>query len=201
MTPRLVLATRNQHKVQELHRILGAAGLDVDIVGLDAFPGAPDVRETGATFADNALLKARAAAGLTGLPAVADDSGLTVDALNGMPGVLSARWAGSHCTDRLNYELVLAQLEDVPDERLGAAFACAAALALPDGTERVAEGTVVGRLSRQPRGSNGFGYDPIFVPDGDERTLAEYSDGQKDAISHRGRAFRALVPDIAALVA
>jgi len=200
MTPRLVLATHNAHKVLELHRILGAAGLDVDIVGLDAFPDALDVRETGATFADNALLKARAAASATGLPAVADDSGLTVDALNGMPGVLSARWAGSHRTDRLNYELVLAQLEDVPDERLGAAFACAAALALPDGTERVAEGTVVGRLTRQPRGRNGFGYDPIFVPDGDDRTLAEYSDAQKDAISHRGRAFRALAPHIAALV-
>jgi len=200
MTPRLVLASRNKHKVQELHRILGVAGLDIDIVGLDAFPDAPDVRETGATFADNALLKARAAASATGLPAVADDSGLTVDALNGMPGVLSARWAGSHRTDRLNYELVLAQLEDVPDERRGAAFACAAALALPDGTERVAEGAVVGRLTRQPRGSNGFGYDPIFVPDGDEQTLAEYTDAQKDAISHRGRAFRALAPDIAAHV-
>lgn len=200
MTPRLVLATRNEHKVRELHRILEAAGLDVDIVGLDEFPDAPDVRESGATFADNALLKARAASAATGLPAVADDSGLTVDALNGMPGVLSARWAGSHRTDRLNYELVLAQLEDVPDERLGAAFACAAALALPDGTERVAEGTVVGRLTRQPRGSNGFGYDPIFVPDGDDRTLAEYSDAQKDAVSHRGRAFRALAPDIAAHV-
>jgi len=200
MTPRLVLATRNEHKVQELHRILEAAGLDVDIVGLDEFPDAPDVRESGATFADNALLKARAASAATGLPAVADDSGLTVDALNGMPGVLSARWAGSHRTDRLNYELVLAQLEDVPDERRGAAFACAAALALPDGTERVAEGAVVGRLTRQPRGSNGFGYDPIFVPDGDEQTLAEYTDAQKDAISHRGRAFRALAPDIAAHV-
>jgi len=200
MTPRLVLATHNAHKVLELHRILGAAGLDVDIVGLDAFPDDLDVRETGATFADNALLKARAAASATGLPAVADDSGLTVDALNGMPGVLSARWAGSHRTDRLNYELVLAQLEDVPDERRGAAFACAAALALPDGTERVAEGAVVGRLTRQPRGSNGFGYDPIFVPDGDEQTLAESTDAQKDAISHRGRAFRALAPDIAAHV-
>ena len=194
MTARLVLATRNRHKVEELHRILGAASLEVDIVGLAEFPDAPDVPETGSTFSDNALLKALAIARATGLPAVADDSGLAVDALNGMPGVLSARWAGRHGADRENVELVLAQVTDVPDERLGAAFVCAAAVALPDGVCEVVEGVVSGHLVRVPRGTGGFGYDPIFVPDAETRTIAELPDGEKDAISHRGRAFRALVP-------
>ncbi|HXL19361.1 MAG TPA: RdgB/HAM1 family non-canonical purine NTP pyrophosphatase, partial [Streptosporangiaceae bacterium] len=162
----------------------------------DEFPGAPDVPETGATFEENALLKARAIADYTGLPAVADDSGLCVDALNGMPGVLSARWAGGHGDDRANLELVLAQVADVPGSRLGAQFVCAAALVVPGSGEWVVTGQVEGRLVRAPRGSGGFGYDPIFLPDGFGQTTAEMTAEAKDAISHRGRAFRALTPFI-----
>jgi XTP/dITP diphosphohydrolase len=198
--PRLVLATGNEHKLAELTRILEAGRVDVELAGLGAFPGAPEVAETGATFDENALLKARAIAEFTGLPAVADDSGLCVDALNGMPGVLSARWSGRHGDDQANLRLVLAQLSDVPDERRGAHFACAAALVLPSGKEHVSEGTVYGRLIRQPRGTNGFGYDPIFVPDGSELTTAEMDPAAKDAISHRGKALRALAPVIAAML-
>jgi XTP/dITP diphosphohydrolase len=194
---RLVLATRNASKVAELRRILsgvarGLAGLEV--LGVDAFPGVPDVAETGVTFAENALLKAHAAAGATGLPAVADDSGLCVAVLGGAPGVFSARWSGRHGDDRANLELLLAQVSDVPDGHRGAWFECAAALALPDGTEHVAHGRLDGVVVRAARGGGGFGYDPIFQPDGDERTLAEYAPAEKDAISHRGRAFRALAP-------
>ena len=197
---RLLFATQNRHKVAELSRILAAAGLDVDLVGADDLPDVPDVAETGTTFAANALLKAHAVAAATGLVAVADDSGLCVDALNGMPGILSARWSGRHGDDRANLDLVLGQLSDIPDDRRGAHFFCAAAAALPpaaDGTpgdERVVEGTVDGAIIREPRGSNGFGYDPIFVPLGEDRTTAEMSSAEKDAISHRGKAFRALVP-------
>jgi XTP/dITP diphosphohydrolase len=202
--PRLVLATANQHKLAELTRILAAAGVGVDLAGLGEFPGAPEVAETGATFAENALLKARAMARFTGLPAVADDSGLCVDALNGMPGVLSARWTGRHGDDAGNLRLVLAQVADMPQERRGAHFACAAALVLPSGQEHVSEGTVYGRLTREPRGAGGFGYDPIFVPNVSElagQTTAEMSPQAKDAISHRGRALRALAPVIAAWLA
>lgn len=191
---RLLLATRNQHKVEELGRILAAERLDVELVDASEFPAVPEVAETGATFADNALLKARAFAQATGLPSVADDSGLCVDALNGMPGVLSARWSGRHGNDQVNLELVLDQLADVPDDRRSASFACAAALVLPDGTERVVEGVLRGRIVRVPRGDGGFGYDPIFQSDGDTRTTAEMSPEEKDAVSHRGRAFRALAP-------
>ena len=192
----LVLATRNQAKLHELARILGTR---VRLAGLDEFPGAPDVSETGATFEANALLKARAIATYNKLPTVADDSGLCVDALNGMPGVLSARWAGQHGDDRANLDLVLAQVADVPDARLGARFVCAAALVVPaDGIpcEWVVTGQVEGRLVRVPRGSGGFGYDPIFQPDGFRETTAEMTSDAKDAISHRGRAFRALAPFI-----
>jgi XTP/dITP diphosphohydrolase len=198
--PRLVLATGNQHKLAELTRILEAGRVDVELAGLGAFPGAPEVAETGATFDENALLKAGAIAEFTGLPAVADDSGLCVDALNGMPGVLSARWSGGHGDDEANLRLVLAQLSDVPDERRGAHFACAAALVLPSGKEHVSEGTVYGRLIREPRGTNGFGYDPIFVPDGSQLTTAQMDPAAKDAISHRGKALRALAPVIAAML-
>jgi XTP/dITP diphosphohydrolase len=184
----LVLATRNAAKLRELARILGE---QVPLAGLDEFVGAPDVPETGATFEENALLKARAIAEYTHLPAVADDSGLCVDALNGMPGVLSARWAGGHGDDKANLDLVLAQIADVPDTRRGARFVCAAALV--DGArEVVVTGTVAGRLTRERRGSGGFGYDPIFLPDGFDLTTAEMTPEAKDAISHRGRAFRAL---------
>jgi XTP/dITP diphosphohydrolase len=195
----VVLATRNAAKLRELARILGAEdhGTQIRLAGLDEFPGAPDVPETGATFEENALLKARAIADYTGLPAVADDSGLCVDALNGMPGVLSARWAGGHGDDKANLELVLAQVADVPGARLGARFVCAAAL-VASGAEWVVTGQVEGRLIRAPRGSGGFGYDPIFLPDGFDQTTAEMTAEAKDAISHRGRAFRALTPFITA---
>ena len=188
----LVLATRNGSKLRELARILGDK---IRLAGLDAFPAAPDVPETGATFEANALLKARAIATYTNLPSVADDSGLCVDALNGMPGVLSARWAGQHGDDKANLDLVLAQISEVPDARLGARFVCAAALVVPaDGMARewVVTGEVEGRLIRAPRGSGGFGYDPIFQADGFDLTTAEMTPEAKDAISHRGRAFRAL---------
>jgi XTP/dITP diphosphohydrolase len=198
--PRLVLASANVGKVVELNRILAAGHVGVRLSGLEEFPGAPGVAETGATFAENALLKARALAKFTGLPTVGDDSGICADALNGMPGVLSARWSGEHGDEASNLRLLLDQLSDVPDERRGAHFYCAAALVLPSGREHVSEGTLRGHLIREPRGSNGFGYDPIFVPDGDERTTAEMTPAEKDAISHRGRAFRALAPVIAALV-
>jgi XTP/dITP diphosphohydrolase len=195
----VVLATRNAAKLHELARILGSEdhGTQIRLAGLDEFPGAPDVPETGATFEENALLKARAIANYTGLPAVADDSGLCVDALNGMPGVLSARWAGGHGDDQANLELVLAQVADVPGARLGARFVCAAAL-VASGAEWVVTGQVEGRLIRAPRGSGGFGYDPIFLPDGFDQTTAEMTAEAKDAISHRGRAFRALTPFITA---
>jgi XTP/dITP diphosphohydrolase len=198
--PRLVLATANQHKLAELTRILAAGKVAVRLTGLDAFPGAPDVRETGVTFAENALLKAHAIAEFTGLPVVADDSGICVDALNGMPGVLSARWSGKHGDDQANLRLLLAQLADVPDDRRGAHFSCAAALVLPAGREQVSEGAVHGRLIRETRGANGFGYDPIFVPDRAAMTTAEMTPEAKDKISHRGKALRGLAPVIAALL-
>lgn len=193
----LVLATRNRHKVAELSRILAAAGLEIDLHPVDDLAQVPDVAETGRTFADNALLKARAVAAATGRPAVADDSGLCVDALAGMPGVFSARWAGRHGDDRANLELLLAQLRDVPDDRRGAHFACAAALVTPDGSEVVEEGRLEGTLTRAPRGTGGFGYDPVLQPTGETRTTAEMTPAEKDAVSHRGRAFRALVPHLA----
>jgi XTP/dITP diphosphohydrolase len=192
---RLVLATHNRHKVVELRRILADAGLaDIEVLSADDLPGLPDVAETGTTFAENALLKAHAVAAATGLPAVADDSGLCVAVLGGSPGVFSARWSGRHADDRANLELLLAQISDVPDDRRAGWFMCAAALALPDGREHVAEGRLNGTVARTPRGTNGFGYDPVFVPEGETRTTAELGDGEKDAISHRGRALRALVP-------
>jgi XTP/dITP diphosphohydrolase len=196
----LILATRNQKKLAELRRILAASRVDVSVTGLSEYPDVPEVAETGATFTENALLKARAAVAHTGRPAVAEDSGLCVDALNGMPGVLSARWAGRYGDDEANLRLVLAQLADVPAERRGAHFAAVAALVLPSGREHVTEGTVSGRIADAPRGTNGFGYDPIFVPASSELTTAEMSGQAKDAISHRGRALRALAPVIAALL-
>ena len=199
MTTRVVLASRNAHKIEEMARILDDAGLQVEVVGIDAFDDVPEVAETEASFEGNALLKARAVCTATGVPAVSDDSGLCVDALNGMPGVLSARWSGG-AGDVANLELVLAQLGDTPDDRLGAQFRCAVAIVLPDGREAVVHGEMRGRLVREPRGTNGFGYDPIFVPDGESRTSAEMSSPEKDAISHRGNALRALVPVLAELL-
>ena len=194
---KLVLATRNAAKLEELRRIL-APLLPVEVLGLGDLPAYEEVPETGATFAENALIKAREAVLRTGLPAVADDSGLAVDALNGMPGVLSARWAGARASDPANLQLMLEQVADVPDDRRGAAFVCAAALVTPDGTEQVVHGTMTGTLLRAPRGANGFGYDPVFVPTGHDRTTAEMAPAEKDAISHRGQAFRTLAPLIAA---
>lgn len=194
---RVVLATRNAHKLEEMRRILDEAGLDIDLVGTEAFPDLPDVEETGTTFAANALLKARAVAAFCGLPAVADDSGICVDALNGMPGILSARWSGTHGDDRANLDLLLAQLDHVPASRRTASFHCAAAVALPDGDERVVEGVLDGTVVSEPRGTHGFGYDPIFVPLGESRTTAEMSPSEKDAISHRARALAALAPVLA----
>jgi XTP/dITP diphosphohydrolase len=196
---KLLLATANQKKLAELQRILDTAlGMSrVQLVGLGDFEGYPDVPETGLTFGENALIKAREGAKRTGLPTVADDSGLAVDALNGMPGVLSARWSGGHGDDDANLDLLLSQISDVPDEHRGAAFVCAAALVLPNGREHLVEGRQVGRLVRSRRGTGGFGYDPIFLGDGQERTNAELSAEEKDAISHRGKALRELAKVIA----
>ncbi|MCU1603660.1 MAG: Nucleoside-triphosphatase [Modestobacter sp.] len=197
MSTRLLLATRNAGKLAELQRLLATAVPGVEVVGLRDVPEYPEAPETGATFEENALLKAREAVRYTGLPAVADDSGLTVDALNGMPGVLSARWSGRHGDDAANTALLLGQLADVPDERRGGAFVCAAALVTPDGTEHVLERQWRGTVVREPRGSNGFGYDPVFVPAGLDLTSAELEPAEKDARSHRGQAFAALVPVLA----
>lgn len=205
---KIVLATRNAHKLGELRAILagvgsrpGGADLSrIELVGTDEFPDLPDVVENGLTFAANALLKAVDVAERTGLPAIADDSGICVDALNGMPGIFSARWAGRHGQDAANLDLLLAQTSDVPDEHRGARFVCAAALALPDGRQVVREGEIAGRLLRARRGEGGFGYDPVFLPDGFDRTTAELSATEKNAISHRGRAFEALAADLAALI-
>ena len=190
MTIEAVLATRNDHKVDEVGRILRAGGVDIHLVALP--DDAPDVAETESTFAGNALLKARSAADFTGLPAIADDSGLCIDALHGMPGVLSARWAGRHGDDAANLALVLAQLSEVPDARRGAQFVCAAAWVVPGSHEHVVEGVLEGSIARTARGTHGFGYDPIFVPQGYAVTTAELRPHEKDAISHRGQALRLL---------
>ncbi|MBW0090081.1 RdgB/HAM1 family non-canonical purine NTP pyrophosphatase [Pseudonocardia sp. KRD-184] len=195
MSTRILLATRNAGKLVELRRMLSG----FEVVGLADVPEFPDAPETGATFAENALAKARDAAVATGLVSVADDSGLAVDALNGMPGVLSARWSGRHGDDAANTALLLAQLGDVPDERRGAAFVCAAALVVPGGEETVVHGEWKGTIVRAPRGTNGFGYDPVFVPDGEQRTSAELDPQEKDAASHRALALAALVPHLQAL--
>jgi XTP/dITP diphosphohydrolase len=197
---RVLLASRNPKKLGELRRILAAEGIEgLEVVGLadvDEFPEAP---ETAPDFEGNALAKARDAAAATGLPSIADDSGISVDALNGMPGVLSARWAGRHGDDQANLDLVLAQVSDTPDERRGAGFVCAAAFVVPGGEETVVRGEWRGTLVREPRGTNGFGYDPIFVPEGETRSSAELAPAEKDAVSHRGCALRALLPHLRTL--
>ncbi|HEY8621398.1 MAG TPA: RdgB/HAM1 family non-canonical purine NTP pyrophosphatase [Dermatophilaceae bacterium] len=195
---RVVLATRNAHKVIELREILAdlVEEIGLEVVGVTEFPDVEDVVEDGVTFAENATLKAVAVARATGLPAIADDSGLAVDVLGGAPGIFSARWSGAHGSDRANVELLLSQLGDVRDEHRAAGFVCAAALAMPDGRVVVREGQVRGTLTRAPRGTNGFGYDPILLVDGDKRTLAEYDNNEKNAISHRGVALRALAADL-----
>jgi XTP/dITP diphosphohydrolase len=200
MSTRLLLATRNAGKLAELQRLLESAVPGVAVIGLADVDDYQEVPETGTTFAENALLKAREAVLHTGVPAIADDSGLIVDALNGMPGILSARWSGRHGDDDANTALLLGQLADVPDERRGGAFVCAAALVTPDGAERVLERQWRGTVVREKRGSNGFGYDPVFLPEGLDRTAAELEPAEKDARSHRGQAFAALVPVIAELL-
>ncbi len=200
MFQKVVLATRNAHKAEELERILARENLAIEILTVADFPDAPEVEETEDTFIGNALLKAHALVKHTGLPAIADDSGLCVDALAGAPGVLSARWSSaSENVDQANLELVLRQLIHTPDEQRGAQFVCAAVLVLPDGTEIVKSGVVEGDILTAPRGTNGFGYDPIFQPTGFSQTTAELSPAEKDAISHRGKALRQLVQAIKVL--
>jgi len=190
----VILASRNAHKITEVRRILDKAGFKWKVVGLDSLEDPPaDVPETGETFAANAIIKAVAVSSATGMIAIADDSGICVDALNGMPGVRSARWAGQHGDDQANLDLVLAQITDVPDERRGAQFRCALAWVEPGQEPLVVEGVVEGTLIREPRGPNGFGYDPIFVPDGLDETTAQMSAERKDALSHRARALAALI--------
>jgi XTP/dITP diphosphohydrolase len=192
---KLLLATRNAKKLGELRRILVAEGISgIEVLGLADVPEFPEAPETAPDFEGNAIAKARDAVAATGLPSIADDSGIAVDALNGMPGVLSARWSGRHGDDEANLDLVLGQLHDVPDDRRGAAFVCAAALVRPSGEETLVRGEWRGTLVRERRGTNGFGYDPIFRPDGETRTSAEMAPAEKDAVSHRGRALRALLP-------
>ena len=202
---KLVLATRNLGKIHEFERMLDASGLHLEILGLADFPEMPDVDETGSTFAENALLKAEQIAAYTGLPALADDSGLCVDALGGAPGIFSARWAGEHGNDQANLEKVLREIQSADDPSMAAHFTCAVALVVPgsdgvDLTVVIREGEIHGQIILEPRGSHGFGYDPIFQPTGYQQTTAELSPEIKDEISHRGRALRAILPELSRLL-
>ena len=198
---RLLVASRNRKKLAELRRVLDAAALTgLTLVSLDDVPPFDEAPETGATFEDNALAKARDGFAATNLPTVADDSGLEVAALNGMPGVLSARWSGVHGDDAGNTALLLAQLRDVPDERRGAAFVSACALVSEAG-EVVVRGEWPGAIAGEPRGDGGFGYDPVFIPEGSDRTAAQLSPADKDAASHRCRALALLLPALRELAA
>ncbi|MFE7724131.1 RdgB/HAM1 family non-canonical purine NTP pyrophosphatase [Nocardia rhizosphaerihabitans] len=200
MAVRVLVASRNAKKLKELRRILDEAGVaGIDLVSLVDVPPYEEAPETGATFEENAIAKARDGAVATGLPCVADDSGIEVDALNGMPGVLSARWSGRHGDDAANNALLLGQLGDVPDERRGAAFVSTCALVLPDGTTTVVRGEWRGTIAREPAGDGGFGYDPLFLPEGGTGSAAELTPAEKDAVSHRGRALTQLIPALAAL--
>ncbi len=207
LSPRLVLASHNKHKLVELRQILvsddavGLPGLNPDQVVSAADFDAPEAVEDGLTFAANALIKARALCAQTGLPAVADDSGLAVDVLGGAPGIFSAGWAGQDGDDAANFDLLLAQLSDIAPEHRFAQFVCAAALVTPNGIEHVELGYLRGSLLTERRGTGGFGYDPILVPEGDTRTTAELTPMEKNEISHRGQAFRALAPHIAWVLA
>ncbi|MFI6268491.1 RdgB/HAM1 family non-canonical purine NTP pyrophosphatase [Micromonospora zamorensis] len=196
---KVLLATRNRKKLVELQRILdGALGAHrIALLGLDDVEQYAELPETGLTFGENALIKAREGWRQTGLPTIADDSGLAVDALNGMPGVFSARWSGRHGDDQANLQLVLDQIGDVPDEQRAASFVCTVALVLPGGKEHLVDGRQSGRVLRAPRGDGGFGYDPIFLGDGQDRTNAELTPAEKDAISHRGKALRELAKLVA----
>ena len=202
---KIVLATRNLGKVEEFERMLEAASLEIQVLGLRDFPDMPDVEETGSTFAENALLKARQISEFTGLPALADDSGLCVDALGGAPGIFSARWAGVHGDDRANLQKVLREISELSAPDLGARFRCAVALVIPgsyptDAQEVLKEGEILGEIVLTPRGKNGFGYDPIFQPLGYAQTTAELPSDVKDKISHRGQALQAILPEILRLL-
>ena len=198
---KFVLATRNSHKAEELKRILEELDLDCELLTVADFPGAPEVEETESTFEGNALLKARALAKFTGLAAIADDSGICVDALDGNPGVLSARWSGAtENVDKANLDLVLEQTKDVASEKRGAKFVCAAVVVFPDGKELVSIGEMAGSLLTEPIGENGFGYDPIFVPTGYEISTAQMRASEKDAISHRGKALNQLAHHISEVI-
>ncbi|UGT53830.1 RdgB/HAM1 family non-canonical purine NTP pyrophosphatase [Nocardia asteroides] len=200
MAVRVLVASRNAKKLKELRRILDEAGVaGIELVSLADVPPYEEAPETGATFEENAIAKARDGAVATGLPCVADDSGIEVDALNGMPGVLSARWSGRHGDDEANNALLLGQLGDVPDDRRGAAFVSTCALVLPDGTTTVVRGEWRGSIAREPAGDGGFGYDPLFLPEGGTGSAAELTPAEKDAVSHRGRALTQLIPALAAL--
>ena len=202
MPQKLVLATRNSGKISEFRRILeGLAPGEIELIGVDQFPNLVDVEETGSTFEENSLLKARYTSVATGLPAIADDSGLCIDALGGAPGVLSARWAGKHGDDQANLEKVLEQLKDVPIEKRGAHFLCVASLVLPDGREHVTEGRFDGSILLSAVGTNGFGYDPIFQPYGLEISSAQMRAEDKDLVSHRGKSLRAIAPHVIQLLA
>jgi XTP/dITP diphosphohydrolase len=195
MKHKLLLATRNKGKVIEFQRILEAiAPGEIELISLDSFPNLGDVEETGESFEENALLKATQMCRESGLAAIADDSGICIDALGGAPGIYSARWAGDHGNDRANNEKVLSQLKDVPAGARGAHFRCVAALALPDGRTHMEEGRFEGEILNSPVGENGFGYDPIFKPSGFEISSAQMSPERKDSLSHRGKALRALAP-------
>ncbi|MCE5287726.1 MAG: RdgB/HAM1 family non-canonical purine NTP pyrophosphatase [Nocardiaceae bacterium] len=200
--PELLVASRNAKKLKELRRVLDDAGIEgLALLSLADVPAFPESPESGATFADNALIKARDGVAATGIACLADDSGIEVDALNGMPGVLSARWSGAHGQDQANNELLLGQLGDVPDERRGGRFVSVCALVLPDGSETIVRGEWSGRIARAPRGAGGFGYDPIFLPDGFDCAAAELTPEQKNAVSHRGNALRQLIPALRMLAA
>ncbi|GAB4583576.1 RdgB/HAM1 family non-canonical purine NTP pyrophosphatase [Nocardia sp. IFM 10818] len=201
MARKVLVASRNAKKLNELRRILDEAGIaGIEIVGLNDVAPYDEAPETGATFEENAVAKARDGYAATGLPCIADDSGIAVDALNGMPGVLSARWSGAHGNDEANNALLLAQLGDVPDDRRGARFVSACAL-VADGTEVIVRGEWPGAIARKPVGDGGFGYDPLFVPEGGTASAAQLTPAEKDAASHRGRALRQLLPALKALAA
>ncbi|MEY4283073.1 MAG: hypothetical protein RL467_629 [Actinomycetota bacterium] len=197
MSQKLVIATRNAGKILEFRRILDLiSGGAVELISIDQFPDLVDVEETGTTFEENALLKARYTAKMTGLPSISDDSGLCIDALGGGPGIFSARWAGTHGDDKANVVKVLDELSAVPDEMRGAYFICVAALVMPDGREEVAEGRFEGRILHKATGDQGFGYDPIFAPSGMSISSAQMSPDEKDACSHRGKSLRAIAPHV-----
>lgn len=189
------MASRNRKKLAELHRVLDAAGISgCELLSLDDVAAYDEAPETGATFEENAIAKARDGYAATGLPTLADDSGLEVAALNGMPGVLSARWSGSHGDDVANYRLLLDQLRDVPESRRSAAFVSACALVTGPSDVTVVRGEWPGTIAREPHGDNGFGYDPVFIPEEETRSAAQMSAAEKDAVSHRGRALALLLP-------